>query len=80
MLGRGTFGLLGRVALYGDGAEPIEIIRCEGWRPVGRFQTPRTCTIEHAPTEARAVVTLDEVAYDSGLDDDLFTVSGLEHR
>jgi hypothetical protein len=72
--------LLARVALYGDGPEAIETIRCEGWHPVGRFQTPRTCTIDHLPTRARAVVTIEDVAYDPGLSDDLFTLSGLERR
>lgn len=72
--------LLERVTLYGDAADPVETIRCEGYRSVGRFQTPRSCTIEHAPTHARAVITIEDAAYDPGLSDDLFTVSGLEHR
>jgi len=37
----------------------------------------RTCVIEHVKTRTRSTITVREVAYDTGLGDDLFTIAHL---
>ena len=39
--------------------------------------TARSCTIEHPKTHTRSVINVKEVAYDTGLGEDLFTVAHL---
>lgn len=69
--------LLRKAELYDPEERPMKTVSCEGYFATGRFMTARSCTIEHPKTHARSVVTVTEVAYDTGLGDDLFTVSHL---
>ena len=39
--------------------------------------TARTCVIEHVKTQSRSTITVKEVAYDSGLGDELFAIGHL---
>jgi len=55
----------------------LKTIRCDGYFATGRFMTARSCEIEHVRTTTRAVITVKEVAYDTGLGADLFTVAHL---
>lgn len=49
----------------------------QGYSASGRFMTARSCTIEHPKTHTRSVITVKEVAHDTGLGEDLFTVAHL---
>jgi len=39
--------------------------------------TAPACVVEHVKTHTRSTITVKEVAYDSGLGDDLFTIAHL---
>jgi hypothetical protein len=69
--------LLRRVEFYKD-ADALERISCTDYFASGRFMTPRRCEIEHLKTGVRAVITFEEVAYDTGVPDDVFSPSHLE--
>jgi len=52
-------------------------ITCEDYFATGRSKTARRCVIEHVKTRTRSVITVKDVAYDTGLGDDVFTVGHL---
>lgn len=68
LLGLDAYGLDGRA---------LEAIRCRDYVASGKFQTPRSCEIDNLPSGVRSVITIQEVAYDGGLDPALFTVASL---
>jgi hypothetical protein len=67
--------LLRKAELRDPEDRPMKTITCEGYFASGRFMTARRCVIEHPRTGTRSVVTVEEVAYDTGLSDDLFAVA-----
>jgi hypothetical protein len=69
--------LLRRAELDDPDGRLMKTITCDGYFPTGRFMTARRCVIEHPRTRTRSVVTVKEVAYDTGLRDDLFTIAHL---
>lgn len=69
--------LLHHAELYDPHDQLMKTIRCDGYFATGRFMTARSCEIEHVRTKTRAVITVKEVAYDTGLGADLFTVAHL---
>jgi len=69
--------LLRRAELYDPDDRLMKTITCEGYFASGRFMTPRTCVVEHVKTGTRSTITVEEVAYDTGLGDDLFTIAHL---
>ena len=54
----------------------MKTITCEGYFLSGRFMTARSCSITHV-NGTRATITVREVAYDTDLADDLFTIAHL---
>ena len=54
----------------------MKTITCEGYFPSGHFMTARSCSVLHV-NGTRATITVREVAYDTGLADDLFTIAHL---
>ena len=69
--------LLEKAELYDPESRLMKTISCEGYFASGRFMTARTCVVEHVKTHTRSTITVKEVAYDSGLGDDLFTIAHL---
>jgi len=69
--------LLRKAELYDPEDRLMKTVACEGYFASGRFMTARSCTIEHPKTHTRSVITVKEVAYDTGLGEDLFTVAHL---
>jgi hypothetical protein len=69
--------LLRKAELYDPQDRLMKTVVCEGYFASGRFMTARSCTIEHPKTHTRSVITVKEVAYDTGLGEDLFTVAHL---
>jgi hypothetical protein len=69
--------LLQRAELYDPHDQLMKTITCGGYFASGRFMTARSCEIEHVKTKTRSVITVQEVAYDTGLGDDLFTIAHL---
>ena len=69
--------LLRKAELYDPEDRLMKTIACEGYFASGRFMTARSCTIEHPKTHTRSVITVKEVAYDTGIGEDLFTVAHL---
>ena len=69
--------LLHKAELYDPEDRLMKTITCEGYFPSGRFMTARSCIIEHVKTHTRSVVTVKEVAYDTGLGEDQFTIAHL---
>ena len=55
----------------------MKTITCADYFASGRFMTARRCVIEHVKTRTRSIITVKEVAYDSGLGEDLFTLARL---
>jgi len=55
----------------------MKTITCGGYFASGRYMTARTCVIEHVKTHSRSTITVKEVAYDSGLGDELFAIGHL---
>jgi len=68
---------LQRAELYDPHDRLMKTITCGGYFATGRFMTARACEIVHVRTKTRAVITVRDVAYDTGLDDGLFTISHL---
>jgi outer membrane lipoprotein-sorting protein len=68
--------LLRQAELYDPADRLMKTIRCEGYFPSGRFMTARSCSITHV-NGTRATITVREVAYDTDLADDLFTIAHL---
>jgi hypothetical protein len=69
--------LLRRAELYDPQDRLMKVVTCDDYFPSGRFMTARTCVIEHVRTRTRSRITVSEVAYDTGLGDDLFGVAHL---
>ena len=69
--------LLQRAELYDPHDQLMKMITCRDYFASGRFVTARSCQIEHVKTKMRSVITMQEVAYDTGLGDDLFTIAHL---
>ena len=55
----------------------MKTITCDDYFATGRFMTARRCVIEHPKTRTRSIITVKEVAYDTGLGEDLFTIAHL---
>ncbi|HYV56752.1 MAG TPA: outer membrane lipoprotein-sorting protein [Candidatus Nitrosopolaris sp.] len=68
--------LLRKAELDDRGDQLMKTVTCEGYFATGRFMTARSCTIVHV-NGTRATITVREVAYDTGLGDDLFTIAHL---
>jgi hypothetical protein len=69
--------LLQRAELYNPRDQLMKSITCGGYFASGRFMTAHSCEIEHVKTKTRSVITVQEVAYNTGLTDDLFTIAHL---
>jgi hypothetical protein len=69
--------LLRKAELYDPEDRLMKTVACEGYFASGRFMTARRCTIEHPKTHTRSIITVKEVAYDTDLGEDLFTVAHL---
>jgi Outer membrane lipoprotein-sorting protein len=69
--------LLRKAELYDPESQLMKTVTCDGYFASGRFMTARTCVIEHVKTRTRSRITVREIAYDTGLGDDLFTVAHL---
>jgi len=69
--------LLRRAELYDPAGQLMKTVTCDGYFASGRYMTARTCLIEHMKTRTRSRITVREVAYDTGLSDDLFGVAHL---
>jgi hypothetical protein len=69
--------LLQRADLYDPHDQLMKTITCAGYFVSGRFMTARSCEIEHVKTKTRALITVKEITYNTGLADDLFTVAHL---
>jgi Outer membrane lipoprotein-sorting protein len=69
--------LLRRAELDDPEGRLMKIVTCDSYFPTGRFMTARRCVIEHPRTRTRSVVTVKEVAYDTGLGDDVFAIAHL---
>ena len=69
--------LLRKAELYDPENRLMKTVACVGHFASGRYMTPRSCVIEHVKTRTRSVITVKEVAYDTGLPDDLFTIAHL---
>jgi outer membrane lipoprotein-sorting protein len=67
-----------KLELYDDGPEPRKRIREADVRVVGAIPVPYKTTIETPRTGSHTEVTVDEVKFDEGLKDDLFTQRQLE--
>ncbi len=68
--------LLRKAELYDPEGRLMKTISCGDYFPSGRYMTARTCVIEHVKTQSRSTITVKEVAYDSGLGDELFAIGG----
>jgi hypothetical protein len=69
--------LLRKAELYDPDDRLMKTIACDGYFASGRFMTARRSVIEHPRTHTRSIVTVKEVAYDTGLGDELFAVAHL---
>ena len=69
--------VLHHAELYDPHDQLMKTIRCDRYFATGRVMTARSCEIEHVRTKTRAVITVKEVVYDTGLGSDLFTVGHL---
>jgi len=69
--------VLRRAELYDPHDQLMKTITCDGYFATGRYMTARTCEIEHVKTKTRSVITVQEIAYDTGLGDDMFTIAHL---
>ena len=69
--------LLRKAELYDPRSELMKTVAFEGYFASGRFMTARTTVIEHTKTRTRSTITVREIAYDTGLGDDLFAVAHL---
>jgi len=69
--------LLRKAELYDPESRLMKTITCGGYFASGRYMTARTCVIERVKTQSRSTITVKEVAYDSGLGDELFAIGHL---
>jgi outer membrane lipoprotein-sorting protein len=72
-----TDRLLRRAELYDPDDHLMTVITCDGYFAVDGHMTARACVIEHPRTGRRVTIRLEEVAYDVGIADDVFTVAHL---
>jgi hypothetical protein len=68
--------LLRRVDPYMDD-RLVKTVTCRDYLATGAIQTPRTCLVEHVPTNVRSTITVHDVAYGVDVSDDLFSVTQL---
>lgn len=77
-LGRGN-AWMHSLRLYEDrDAEPTKVLAFEGVRPVGAVPTAERLRMTQPAAGSFTVVTVSDLAYDSGVADDLFTKRALE--
>ena len=69
--------LLRRVDLYDMDDRLVKRVTCRDYFATGAFQTPRTCLIEHVPTNVRSTITVSDITYGVEASDDLFSVTNL---
>ena len=69
--------LLRKAELDDPESRPMKTVTYDGYFASGRFMTARRSVIEHVKTRTRSIITVKEVAYDTGLGEELFTVAHL---
>jgi hypothetical protein len=69
--------LLRSAELYDPADRLMTTVACEDYFRTGRYLSPRSCVVEHAGTGGRVRITVQDVQYDSGLPDELFTLAHL---